>query len=213
MLLPVESMKFIKAVIGVVAIVNPLGAIPVFLSLAGSKSPDERSRIARVAAIAVGVILILSAWIGESLLSFFGITISALRIGGGLLIVLMSIDMLHSRMSGARHTDEEAAEAQAKEDIAVVPLAIPLMAGPGAISLVIVNAHQAGTWGGRLLFTLGIAFVAMIVWAVLHLADPLGRALGVTGLNIATRIMGLLLAAIGVQFMVMGLLQLFPGLS
>lgn len=213
MSLTAEYMGLAKAIIGVVAIVNPLGAIPVYLSLAQNKSHDERRRIARVAAIAVGVILILSGWVGEAILAFFGITISALRIGGGLLIVLMAIDMLHSRMSGARHTNEEAAEAQDKEDIAVVPLAIPLMAGPGAISLVIVDAQQAGAWGERLLFTVGIAAVCVIVWVVLRLAEPLGRVLGVTGLNIATRIMGLLLAAIGVQFIAMGLLQLFPGLS
>ena len=209
----VDSMDYAKAFIGVLAIVNPLGAIPVFISLTRAKSHMERKRIAGIAAVTVVIILIISAWAGESILAFFGVTIPALRVGGGLLILLMAIDMLHSRMSGVRHTEEEASVAEDKEDIAVVPLAIPLMSGPGAISLVIIDANQAAAgWTERLLFSACIVVVGMAVWLSLRLAEQIGRVIGVTGLNIATRIMGLLLAAIGVQFIAQGAGRLFPGL-
>jgi multiple antibiotic resistance protein len=95
----------------------------------------------------------------------------------------------------------------------VVPLAIPLLAGPGAISLAIVDAHQAGSLPDKLIFNLGILGVAAIVWAVLRMAEPIGVRLGTGGLNIATRVMGLILAAMAVQFIAEGMLELFPGLS
>ncbi|MHB8253248.1 MAG: MarC family protein [Acidiferrobacter sp.] len=202
-----------KDLVGVFAILNPLGAIPLFLSLTADKSAQEMHRIAAKTAIAVAVILILSVWIGDGLLGFFGIGIPAFRIAGGLLVLLIAIAMFHAKTTPARHTREEDAEAESKEEIAVVPLAIPLLAGPGAISLVIVDAHQAVGLMGEIVFSLGIAVVAVIVWAILWLAEPIGRRLGTAGLNIATRVMGLILAAMAIQFMAAGLIVLLPGLS
>jgi multiple antibiotic resistance protein len=128
-------------------------------------------------------------------------------------VLLISIAMFGANISPARHTDAEQAEAESKNDIAVVPLAIPLLAGPGAISLAIVDAHQAGNLPDRLVFSLGILVVAAIVWLVLRMAEPIGERLGTGGLNIAPRVMGLILAAMAVQFMADGMLELFPGLS
>jgi multiple antibiotic resistance protein len=203
--------SIVQTFIGLIAIVNPVGAIPIFLSLTAEKSRKERHRIARVTALAVALVLVLSAWLGESLLEFFGIGIPSFRVGGGLLIVLMAVAMLHARMSPIRHTDEEADEAaNQKEDVAVVPLAIPLMAGPGAISLVIVDAHQGVGWVALLSLTLIVIVLALTIYVVLHFSENLGDLLGITGLNIATRVMGLILAAIGVQFIADGLKVLFP---
>jgi multiple antibiotic resistance protein len=203
----------IKYLVGIFAILNPLGAIPIYLSMMTDRRPEVMHRSASKASFAVAVILILSVWSGDSLLSFFGIGIPAFRIAGGLLVLLIAIAMFGAKTSPARHTDAEQAEGEAKNDIAVVPLAIPLLAGPGAISLVIVDAHQAGNWSGKLFFCLGIAGVSAIVWLVLRLAEPIGQRLGTGGLNIATRVMGLLLAAMAVQFMADGMLDLFPGLT
>lgn len=203
----------LKDMVGVFAILNPLGAIPLFLSLTAQRSPREMHRTAAKTAIAVAVILIVSIWVGERLLHFFGIGVPAFRIAGGLLVLLIAIAMFHAKTTPARHTHEEDAEAESKEDIAVVPLAIPLLAGPGAISLVIVDAHQAPGVLGKLVFSVGIAAVAFVVWVVLWLAEPIGRRLGTAGLNIATRIMGLILAAMAIQFMAQGLLVLLPGLA
>ena len=203
----------VKYLIGIFAILNPLGTIPIYLSLMADRSPDEMHRTALKAAVAVAVILTLAVWVGDALLSFFGIGIPAFRIAGGLLVLIIAIAMFGAKTSPARHTDAEQAEAEAKNDIAVVPLAIPLLAGPGAISLTIVDAHQVASLADKFVFSMGIVWVAGIVWVVLRLAEPIGARLGTGGLNIATRVMGLILAAMAVQFMADGLLELFPGLS
>jgi len=203
----------IKYLVGIFAILNPFGAIPIYLSMMTDRRPEVMHRTALKASIAVAVILTLAIWTGDGLLSFFGIGIPAFRIAGGLLVLLIAIAMFGANISPARHTDAEQAEAESKNDIAVVPLAIPLLAGPGAISLAIVDAHQAGSLPDRLVFSLGILGVAAIVWLVLRLAEPIGERLGTGGINIATRVMGLILAAMAVQFMADGMLELFPGLS
>jgi multiple antibiotic resistance protein len=202
-----------KYLVGIFAILNPLGVIPIYLSMMSDRRPEVMHRTALKAAIAVAVILTLSVWVGDGMLSFFGIGIPAFRIAGGLLVLIIAIAMFDARTSPARHTAAEQIEAEAKNDIAVVPLAIPLLAGPGAISLAIVDAHQAANLAGKFAFSLGIVGVAIIVWLVLRLAEPIGERLGTGGLNIATRVMGLILAAMAVQFMAEGMLELFPGLS
>lgn len=203
----------IKFLIGIFAILNPLGAIPVYLALMAGRSSDEMRRTAFKTAAAVATILILSAWVGDSVLSFFGIGIPAFRIGGGLLLLVMAIAMFDARLGPARHTRAEQDEAEKKDDIAVVPMAIPLLAGPGAISLTIVDAHQAAGLPEKFMLSAGILVIACIVWAVLWLAEPIGKRLGTSGLNIATRVMGLILAAMAVQFIADGLMALFPGLA
>jgi len=211
-LLPVWTEQ-IKYLVGIFAILNPLGAIPIYLSMMTDRRPEVMHRTALKASVAVLVILTLAIWTGDSLLSFFGIGIPAFRIAGGLLVLLIAIAMFGAKTSPARHTDAEQAEGEAKNDIAVVPLAIPLLAGPGAISLAIVDAHQAGSLPDKIVFSVGIIVVTVIVWLVLRLAEPIGERLGTGGLNIATRVMGLILAAMAVQFMADGMLELFPGLS
>jgi len=203
----------IKNLVGVFAILNPLGAIPLFLSLTADKSVQEMRRIAAKTAAAVATILVLAVWLGEHLLQFFGIGVPAFRTAGGLLVLLIAIAMFHAKSTPARHTREEDVEAEAKEDIAVVPLAIPLLAGPGAISLVIVDAQKAAGTAGELMLSLGIIGVSLLVWGILRLAEPIGMRLGTAGLNIATRVMGLILAAMAIQFMAAGLVTLLPGLA
>lgn len=208
-----QDMSFMLLLVGLVAVVNPLGALPIFLSMSDKDHPEADMRTINRAAVAVALILLISAWTGESLLGFFGITIDAFRVGGGLLILLMGISMLHGKQSHVQHCPNEANAVEAKEDIAVVPLAIPLMAGPGSISLVILDANRIHSWGGEILLALAIITVATIAWLVLLIAEKMRDKLGTIGLNIATRIMGLILAAIGVQFIADGIKQLLPGLA
>jgi len=208
-----QDMSFMLLLVGLLAIVNPLGALPIFLSMSDKDDPNADIRTINRAASAVALILLVSAWTGESLLGFFGITIDAFRVGGGLLILLMGISMLHGKQSHVQHCPNETVEAEAKEDISVVPLAIPLMAGPGSISLVILDAHKVHSWSGEIMLALAIITVAVIVWLVLFIAEKMSDKLGAIGLNIATRIMGLILAAIGVQFIADGIKQLLPGLA
>ncbi len=199
--------------VGLVAIVNPLGALPIFLSMSNQENPEAEMRTINRAALAVALILLLSAWTGESLLGFFGITIDAFRVGGGLLILLMGISMLHGKQSHVQHCPNEADAVVTKEDISVVPLAIPLMAGPGSISLVILDANKIHSWQGDIVLAFAIITVAAIAWLVLLVAEKMRDKLGTIGLNIATRIMGLILAAIGVQFIADGIKHLLPGLA
>jgi multiple antibiotic resistance protein len=158
-------------------------------------------------------VLVGAVFLGEPLLDVFGISIASFRVGGGILLLLMAIAMLQALPSRVQQAPEEAKEAEEKEHVAVVPLAIPLLAGPGAMSTVIIYAHQAATWFDTLFLILASLFVAGTVWVALALANSIGTALGKTGVNIVTRLMGLILAAIAVEFITQGLAQLLPGLA
>ncbi len=203
----------IKFLVGLFAILNPLGAIPLFLSMSADRSGADLRHTSMKTAVAVVVILLLSIWVGDGLLGFFGIGIPAFRVAGGLLVLMIAIAMFHARTSPARHTLAESTEAESKTDISVVPLAIPLLAGPGAISLVIVDAHQAAGLVDKLSLSVSCVLTGGVVWLVLRMAEPIGARLGTAGLNIVTRVMGLILAAMAVQFMVDGLVVLLPGLA
>ena len=202
-----------RSLIGLIVIVNPLLAVPAFAALTGDEDRAQRHATANRAALTVAAVLTLSALGGQALLRVFGISLPAFQVGGGVLILLMAIAMLHARMSAVRHTDEEAEEAQGKDQVGVVPLGIPLLAGPGAISTVIIYAHAGGHWQDTLVLVLEVWLVATLVWLALRLGDRVAAVLGTTGMNIATRIMGLLLAAIAVEFITHGLKTLLPGLA
>mgnify|MGYP001054568089 CR=1 FL=1 len=134
--------EYIKIFIGLIAIVNPLGAIPLFISMTVDQDRSSRRQTINVVAIGVIIILLVTLFFGELLLKFFGITIGSFRVGGGILILLMSIAMLHTKTSQVRQAEEEADESIDKDSVAIVPLTIPLLADPGAISAVIRAAHK-----------------------------------------------------------------------
>jgi len=208
-----DSAEFLKSFVAILAIVNPIGIVPIFLALTQSDSIAERRKTARLTALSVGLILVIAAFAGEAVLSFFGIGLPSFRVGGGILVLLMAVSMLQAKQSRIRQSPSEAEYAEEKEHVAVVPLAIPLMAGPGAISVVIIHGHQAVNLQGKILLGGSIFSVALLSLISLYLAESIGKALGVTGLNIATRIMGLILASIGVQMIALGLVKLLPGLA
>jgi multiple antibiotic resistance protein len=201
--------EYVQIIIAIIVIIDPLGAIPIFISLTADQSNAERKRTAYVASFSVAIILIISCLIGEWILRLFGISIASFRIGGGILLLLMSIAMMNARVSPAKRTDSEAEEAHGKGNVAVVPLAIPLLAGPGAISLVIIYAEKVTGALNTGFLILSCIIVAAIMWGALRLAMPISRVLGQTGINIATRIMGLILAAISIEFMASGYKVLF----
>ncbi|MFO7588495.1 MAG: NAAT family transporter [Gemmatimonadota bacterium] len=204
--------QIFRSFAGLLAILNPIGAVPIFLGLTLGHGPTQRRRAARHAALAVAVVLVAVVWAGEGILGFFGVRIASFRVGGGILILLMAISMLQARTSPSKQTREEAEEAGTRDSVGVVPVGVPLLAGPGAISLVIVDAQQAAMTG-RLVLSATIVIVAAIAWGALLAAGPIGRVLGRTGINIFTRLMGLLLAAVAVEYIATGLLGLFPALS
>jgi multiple antibiotic resistance protein len=208
-----EHAAYLKIFIGLLAIVNPLGAIPIFISLSTGLSRDERKRIINIVATTVTSILLVSLLVGEVILGIFGISMHSFRVGGGILLLLMSISMLHAHVSPITQTEEEAEESRDKESIAVVPLSIPLLAGPGAISTVIIDAHKASAVGHYAVIAVEIVALSLILWAVLRLSPLISQRISATGINIFTRIMGLILAAIAVEFIANGMKGLFPGLA
>lgn len=208
-----EYSEYIKMLVGLFAVVNIFGAIPIFLSLTYGAEKNEQIRLANVISISVPIILLMSLFFGELILNFFGITIASFKTGGGILILLMAIAMMHARPSGATQTDEELHEGESKESVAVVPLSMPLLAGPGAISTVILYGHQSSGIGHYLLVALVIIILGVALWISFRLSRWLSKRLGKTGMNIITRIMGLILAAIAIEFIANGLKGLFPALA
>ena len=205
--------EYVKILIGVIAIVNPLGAIPIFISLTAGVGKVERNRIINIVAMSVGLILLVSLFIGELVLGFFGISIHSFRVGGGILLLLMSLSMLQARTSPVVQTREEAEESRDRESIAVVPLSIPLLAGPGAISTVIIDAHKASAIGHYAVIAVELIVLSLSLWLVLRLSPLISKRISGTGINIFTRIMGLILAAIAIEFIANGLKGLFPSLA
>ncbi|MBV1777001.1 YchE family NAAT transporter [Burkholderiaceae bacterium DAT-1] len=206
-------MDALKTFISLLVLINPLGNIPMFISLTANQTHKERRKTARIASIAVMMVIIVSGFLGDWIIRFFGISIPSFQVGGGILILLVSISMLNAQIGNARQTNEEKVEAEHKANIAVVPLAIPMLAGPGAMSAVIIYAQRIQHWYEYLYLIAGATGIGILIWLALSLADPISRAVGQTGINIATRIMGLLLSAISVEFMVNGLIQLIPALG
>ena len=205
--------EYTKFFLALLVIVNPLGAVPMFAVMTAQASADERRRIAAVASVSVAIVLTLAAIGGQPLLAFFGITIASFKVGGAILILLLAISMMHATPTGEKQTPEEAKEAVDKESIAVVPLAIPLLSGPGAISTTIIYATERPSLAHTGIIIACCLLLSLATWGALRAAIPVSRWLGKTGINIAMRIMGLLLAAVAVEIFASGVLVLLPGLG
>ncbi|MEO8935506.1 MAG: MarC family protein [Burkholderiaceae bacterium] len=205
-------MDAFKTFITLLALVNPLGAIPFFISFTTTNSRHERQRIVRVASFTVAVVIAFTTVLGQQVINFFGISVNSFQVGGGIIMLLMAISMINAQPGGTKTTPEEAVEGELKENIAVVPLAIPLLTGPGTISTVIIYSDKADTYLQMVnLIGSGIV-IGILVFVALTAAGPISRVLGRTGINVATRVMGLLLAALGVELIVDGLVALIPAL-
>jgi multiple antibiotic resistance protein len=203
--------EFVLFFVSLFSVVNPFSSIPTFVGLTGHVPARERRRMVGQTAVAVFLILAISYLTGQGLLRFFSISVPSLRVAGGLVILGMAWSMLHAKISGTKQTPEEAEESAGRPAIAVVPMAMPLLAGPGAISLMIIAAGRATGLGDHALVLLAAALLALSVWVVLQAAAPIAHALGTTGMNVATRFMGLILAALAIEFITSGLAEIFPG--
>ena len=204
--------EYLRFVVTLTAVVDPFLAIPFFLSFAASHDEGARRRLARTVALTVFGVLAASAFVGEALLELIGASLPAFRVGGGLVLLLMSLAMLNAQAGGVRQSKAEAAELEGGELQGVVPLAIPLLAGPGAISTAIIAA-EGGSLVHQAAIVLCIAVVCGVVWLALRAAHRVAARMGTTGMNVATRILGLFLAAMAVQTMAVGLRELFPVLD
>lgn len=186
------------------AIINPLSAAPMYLALTEGYAPRHRARTLRTALLTALLVMLTFAVLGGAIFNFFGITIDAFRIAGGFIFFGIGTDMLQAKRQRERATEEEEQEGRVRENVGVTPLGIPMITGPGAITTVMVLMTQAAT-RTRVLIVLGsVVLVLAISWAVLTAAPRLVRFFGQTGLNVMTRIMGLLVTVIAVQFIIDG---------
>jgi len=195
-------------------VIDPIGLAPIFAALTHGESESYRRRMALRGTALAAIVLVVFALLGDSLLATLNIGLSAFRIAGGVLLFLLAIDMVFARHSGARApTQREQAEAEHKKDISVFPLAIPLIAGPGAITIVLLTTgvrHESFAVVGALLAMLGVVLGLTLV--SLLLSARIMKLLGETGANVVSRVLGILLAALAVQFILDGLqASLFPG--
>ena len=191
-------------------LVDPFAAIPSFLAITQSASPERRQRMARKGALTCFIVLTSFAVGGQLIFRMFGITLPAFEVAGGLILLLIGLDMLEARRSPTQEAKGDAEEASAKEDAGIVPLGIPMLAGPGAISSVMVLVGQAPSlWHWEMAAILGsITLTSLISYWVLAGASRVRQVMGETGIRILVRIMGLLLVALAMQFFVNGLTDL-----
>ena len=204
-MLPIS--EYAQFFMGLLAIVDPLGAIPIFLVLTAHQSVAKRKATVTLTVISVLSVLLISLVLGQGILWFLGISLDAFRFAGGFILLLMAISMLESKM----HNPQE----QLKEDesVALVPLTMPLLAGPGSISTVIVYGHQSQGVTHYLLITCAIILVCVALWLTLLAMPWIAKHLTAKSIAMSTRVMGLLLCAIAIEFMAKGIRGLFPALA
>jgi len=200
------SSSFLVALATFFATVGVADIAFIFAALTKDNTPSERRMLATRGVLIASAILFFFGILGNQILDLFGITLAALRTGGGILLMLIAIDMVFARHSGGTGTtSEENAESRKRDDISVFPLAMPLMAGPGAISAVILLTTSAKTDTDFWMVLAALGTIMLAAWLTLLVAIPIQRLLGLTGLSVVSRVIGILLAALSVQFIFDGI--------
>lgn len=208
-------MDLYKPLIALLAIVNPIGVIPFFIHFTQGFTRKQRQNTARVAAISAFIVIAVSALAGLKIIEAFGISLASFQVGGGVLLMMSAIQMLNAQPAESRKEDlnEGGDKADAGASIAIVPLTIPLLTGPATISTMIIYADKTRHWWELGVLVVYGLIIGAVVWIAFSLSDRIARAIGTTGTNVMTRLMGLLLAALAVEIMSDGLVKLFPVLA
>jgi MarC family membrane protein len=197
----------VRSFLTMLVVVDPVGLVPMFLVLSGGRGSDERKRVARRAVMTAAGILLAFALGGSWLLTRLGISLGAFQVAGGLLLFWIAVRMVFAEHQ--RETAEEAAEARNRTDISIFPLAIPIIAGPGSMASILILMGEARTSPQGVIAVLAATGVVLLsCYAALRLSEPLARVLGQTGINVVTRVLGVLLAALAVQYVADGALVL-----
>lgn len=204
--------SYAEIAIALFVLLDPIGAVPVFVTLTANNTPEERKRTIDRAATTAFIVLVIALLVGDPLLHILGISIASFTVGGGIILMMMAIAMLHGRPSRVHRADEEVDEAARKMAVAVVPLGVPVAAGPGAISAALIYGERAKNWADDAVILGIIGVVVISLWLALRLAGPTKRILGTSGINVVTRLLGLILMAVAVEFIAKGLIELLPGL-
>lgn len=198
------------AVSSLFVIVDPIATVPAFIAMTPNDTPEERGKMAGLACWVMTGVLIAFAVAGQYIFRFLGITMPAFQLAASIVLLLVALDMLRAQRSRVQETDEETAAGARKSDIAITPLAMPMLAGPGAMSTAILLHNQAEGFIQRLGLYAAIVLVSFASYVILRLAGKSTKLLNPIAMNIATRIMGLLLAAVAIQFMLNALRELSP---
>jgi multiple antibiotic resistance protein len=206
-----------KPLVTLLAVVNPLAIVPFFIHYTQGFAPSQRRRTVAIASFTAFLVIAASALLGLQILEFFGISLASFQVGGGMLLLISSMNMLNAQPAEAkpqtREFEEGAQKAAMGASIAVVPLTIPLLTGPATMSTVVIYAERAHNFW-QLMTLVGYGVVIGLATAICFaLAEPIARVLGNTGIKVMTRLMGLILAALAVEVMASGLVKLFPGLG
>jgi MarC family membrane protein len=202
----------VAAFSAVFSVVDPFGVVPVYIAMTAADSREHKRRTALRASVTMAMALGIFAALGAYVLRFFGLTIGAFRIAGGVLLFLLAVDMLRAQPSRQRTTPEEEREGLEKPDVSVFPLAIPMLSGPGSFATVMVLMSRAENVWQRAIVFASIAATAVLTFVILLGATFAEKRLGRTGINVLHRVMGLLLAAIAVQFVIDGARDVLPGI-
>lgn len=200
--------QWLTALVAVFFIIDPFAATPAFLAMTAGCGRVRRKQMARRASLTCVVILSVFATVGKYLFRLFGISLPAFKLAGGLLLLLVALDMLQARRSRTRETPEEQTDACGTEDVGIIPMGIPMLAGPGSISTVMVLVGQAASWRDAIPVLVAIIITSAICYFVLASADRVEAILGEIGIRVLTRLMGLVLTAIAFQFFVSALVDL-----
>ena len=199
-----------KPLVTLLALVNPLAIVPFFIHYTHDFTREQKRRTIWISSFSAFVVIATCALMGLHILNFFGISLASFQVGGGLLLLTAALSMLNARPAESKTTSEEVEDAAARASIAVVPLTIPLLTGPATMSTVVIYADKAKTfWQLSTLIGYGVV-IALVTALCFSLAQPIARGLGKTGINVMTRLMGLILAALAVEVMSDGLIKLFP---
>jgi multiple antibiotic resistance protein len=209
------AMDILKPLIALLAIVNPIGVLPFFIHFTEGFSREQRRRTIHVAAIGAFLVIAVSAVAGLRIIEFFSISLASFQVGGGMLLLLSSLQMLNAQPAESRTSDlaEGHDKVDAGDSIAIVPLTIPLLTGPATISTMVIYAQKTRHWWEMAILVGYGVVIGLAVWIVFGLAGRIARVIGRTGINVMTRLMGLLLAALAVEIMSDGLVKLFPVLA
>ena len=208
-------MDLFKPLIALLAIVNPIGVIPFFIAFTQNFSREQRRRTILVASFSVFVVIAVSAVAGLKIIEFFGISLASFQVGGGTLLLISSLQMLNAQPAEATPSDvdEGNQKADAGASIAVVPLAIPLLTGPATISTIVIYAEKTRhLWEHAVLVGYGVV-IGLVTYGAFSASGRIAKVLGRTGINVMTRLMGLILAAMAVELLADGLIKLFPVLG
>ncbi len=196
---------FATMVVNLFLIVDPVGSVPLLAAITERSTPERRRAMIRRAITVAFLVLTFFTLIGKALLDYFGVSLAAVRIAGGILLFAIGLEMLYGRISRTETTEREEQEAAGKEDVSITPLAIPLLAGPGSIAAAILHAGGRPGVGGSLLVVAALAVVMGASWIVLGVTDELLRLLGQIGIKVIARVMGLLLLFLSTQFVIDGI--------